>query len=105
MATHVLISVRSEADRLYTHELDALEPHVGLVIARTYTRTPPAGWDGWRRRVDAEMLSAIGPGPTKHPRVFVCGPTAFVEHIADLLIDSGHDPHTIHAERFGPTGV
>jgi ferredoxin-NADP reductase len=100
----LLVSVRSAGDRLYGAEIDALEPRAGLRIDWTYTRTPPPGWDGWARRVDAEMLDDLGPGPAARPRVFVCGPTAFVEHVADLLVASGHDPESIHAERFGPTG-
>jgi ferredoxin-NADP reductase len=36
--------------------------------------------------------------------VFVCGPTGFVEHVANLLVQLGHDPHRIKTERFGPTG-
>jgi ferredoxin-NADP reductase len=36
--------------------------------------------------------------------VYVCGPTAFVENAADLLVELGHDWQAIHAERFGPTG-
>jgi ferredoxin-NADP reductase len=35
---------------------------------------------------------------------FVCGPTGFVETVADLLVDIGHDPANIRTERFGPTG-
>jgi ferredoxin-NADP reductase len=53
------------------------------------------------RRVDAEMLRAVGPAPTRRPRIFVCGPTAFVERAADLLITLGHEPATIRTERFG----
>lgn len=104
VAAHLLVSVRAEPDRLYAAELDALEPRAGLVVAWTYTRTAPAGWAGWQRRVDAEMLRTLGPGPTARPRVYVCGPTAFVEHVADLLVADGYDPATVHAERFGPTG-
>jgi ferredoxin-NADP reductase len=101
---HVLVSVRGAGDELYGAELDALEPRAGLRIEHTYTRTPPPGWEGPARRVDAEMLAALGPGPEARPRAFVCGPTPFVEHVATLLVESGHDPETIHAERFGPTG-
>jgi ferredoxin-NADP reductase len=36
--------------------------------------------------------------------LYVCGPTGFVEHVAGLLVDLGHDPHTVKTERFGPTG-
>ena len=101
---HVLVSVRSPEDRLYAAELDALGPRAGLRVGWTYTRSPPAGWEGWARRVDAGMLTELGPGPGERPLIFVCGPTAFVEHVATLLVDSGHDPAAIHAERFGPTG-
>ena len=50
------------------------------------------------------MLTAVGPEPAQAPRVFVCGPTAFVERVADLLVQIGHPPPAIRAERFGPTG-
>jgi len=34
----------------------------------------------------------------------VCGPTGFVEQVADALVELGHAPDAVHAERFGPTG-
>jgi ferredoxin-NADP reductase len=102
--THALVSVRSPEDRLYTGELEALSGAPGLTLAWTYTRTPPAGWDGFARRVDAGMLREIGPAPGADPRIYVCGPTPFVEAVADLLVAAGHHPRSVHAERFGPTG-
>ncbi len=48
------------------------------------------------------MLADVSPGAGA--RSFVCGPTPFVERVADLLVAAGHDPGRIHAERFGPTG-
>lgn len=36
--------------------------------------------------------------------VFVCGPSPFVEQATNLLVELGHHPKAIHAERFGPTG-
>jgi ferredoxin-NADP reductase len=50
------------------------------------------------------MLGHVGPAPSQGPRIFVCGPTSFVERAADLLVEIGHDAGAIHAERFGPTG-
>ena len=50
------------------------------------------------------MLEAVGPEASAKPRIFVCGPTAFVESAADLLVALGHEPAAIHTERFGPTG-
>jgi ferredoxin-NADP reductase len=101
---HVLVSARSADDALYREELEGLEPRAGLNVAWTFTRTPPPGWSGYARRVDAAMLADVAPAPEARPRIFVCGPTPFVEAVADLLVDGGHDPRTIHAERFGPTG-
>ena len=101
---HVLVSTRSEEDALYRDELGALEPRAGLHVAWTFTRTPPPAWGGYARRVDAAMLAEVAPDPDTRPLIFVCGPTPFVEAVADLLVDAGYDPRTIHAERFGPTG-
>jgi ferredoxin-NADP reductase len=100
----VLASARSDEDALYREELEGLEPRAGLHVAWTFTRTPPPGWSGYARRVDAAMLADVAPPPGARPLIFVCGPTPFVEAVADLLVDAGYDPRTIHAERFGPTG-
>jgi ferredoxin-NADP reductase len=102
--THVLISVRSPQDRLYADELQALAGSPGLELAWTYTRTPPAGWAGFARRVDAAMLRDVGPASDAGAHVYVCGPTPFVEAVSDLLVAAGHAPRSVHAERFGPTG-
>ena len=99
---NVLVSARSADDVPYSDELGALEPRTGLRVARTYTREAPTGWTGFARRVDAAMLGDVS--PALDARCFVCGPTPFVERVAELLVDGGHDPRRIHAERFGPTG-
>jgi ferredoxin-NADP reductase len=101
---HVLVSARSDEDALYRDELERLEPRAGLHVDWTYTRRAPPGWGGYARRVDAAMLADVAPAPEARPLIFVCGPTPFVEAVADLLVDGGHDPRAIHAERFGPTG-
>jgi ferredoxin-NADP reductase len=97
----LLVSARSWDDVLYRDELARLAPGEAHV---TLTRSRPDGWTGFDRRVDAEMLTAVGPGAADAPRVFVCGPTTFVERAADLLVGLGHPPSAIRAERFGPTG-
>jgi ferredoxin-NADP reductase len=101
---HLLISARTAPDVLYAQELVELGGSDGLTITYTYTRAAPPGWDGFARRVDADMLAAVGPEPAAMARCFVCGPTPFVETVLDLLVAAGHDPRAIHAERFGPTG-
>ena len=107
-ASHVdsrlLVSVRSTSDLLYQRELARLGAGDGLAVHETLTREQPPGWTGFARRIDADMLAEIGPLPDTHPRIYVCGPTPFVERAADLLVDMGHDPAAVHAERFGPSG-
>jgi ferredoxin-NADP reductase len=50
------------------------------------------------------MLAEVGPAPEERPRAYVCGPTPFVETVAEALVGLGHDPQAIKTERFGPTG-
>ena len=100
----LLVSARRWEDVLYREELASLAEEDSVAAHFTLTRDRPEGWTGWDRRVDADMLSAVGPAAAERPRIFVCGPTAFVERAADLLVESGHPPASIHAERFGPTG-
>ena len=100
----LLVSARSWEDVFYRDELAGLAGADGLEARYTLTRRRPTGWTGFDRRVDADMLAAAGPGADAAPRVFVCGPTPFVERVADLLVGLGHPPGAIRAERFGPTG-
>lgn len=101
----LLFSVRSPDEFIYQHELEALaqtDPTFTLLL--TYTRRAPAGWAGYRRRLDAAMLAeARGylPGP---PQCYVCGPTDLVEKAATLLQAQGLPDNAIRTERFGPTG-
>jgi ferredoxin-NADP reductase len=104
VATVLLVSSRMEGDILYRDELGRLAGSDGLTVHHTLTRGAPDGWDGFEGRVDAGMLGAVAPAPAAAPRIFVCGPTPFVEAAADLLVGLGHEPASIHAERFGPTG-
>ena len=101
--TRLLLSARSFEDVLFRAELGMLTSD-GLTVHYTLTREQPADWTGFARRLDADMLVAVGPEPSRGPLIFVCGPTAFVERAADLLVELGHKPAAIRAERFGPTG-
>jgi ferredoxin-NADP reductase len=101
--TRLLTSSRTWADLLYRDELLRIADEAGMRARFTLTREQPPGWTGLDRRVDAEMLEQVGPGPGDRPKIFVCGPTPFVEHAADALVELGHAPASVHAERFGPT--
>ena len=105
VATRLLVSARGADDLLYSRELEDLAVADGAFEASyTLTRSPPEGWTGYARRVDLEMLRQVAFDPGEHPRTFVCGPTAFVEHVAELLVALGHDPAAVKTERFGPSG-
>jgi ferredoxin-NADP reductase len=99
----VLVSARGWDDVLYRDELSSLEGD-GVSVRYTLTRAQPPGWRGWSGRVNAEMLRELGANRAGNVGVFICGPTGFVEHVANLLVQLGHDPHAIKTERFGPTG-
>jgi ferredoxin-NADP reductase len=101
----LLVSARAAGDLLYRDELERLaSAGDGLSITYTLTRDVPPRWKGHTRRVDATMLREVGPAADAHPKVFVCGPTPFVESVADQLVTLGHGAAAIHTERFGPTG-
>jgi ferredoxin-NADP reductase len=99
----LLGSWRTVEDVIYCEELDELAAG-GLRVVHTLTREEPDGWNGYARRVDEELLAEVAPPPDSKPRVFVCGPTSFVEAVAVGLVDLGHEPVRIRTERFGPTG-
>jgi ferredoxin-NADP reductase len=101
--TRLLFSSRSWDDIIFRDELERLDGD-GLRVVHTLTSSQPPGWTGYARRVDADMLAEVGPAPTERPRVYVCGPTPFVEAAAEALVQLGHEPHAIRTERFGPTG-
>ncbi|HMI69492.1 MAG TPA: ferredoxin reductase, partial [Solirubrobacteraceae bacterium] len=88
----LLLSARSLEDVFYRDELSALD---AVRVSYTLTRERPADWNGYERRVDAEMLADVGPPASEDPRIFVCGPTAFVEQAAESLVSLGHDPGAI----------
>jgi len=99
----LLYSSRSWGDVIYRDELGRLAGR-GLTVAHTLTRSQPDGWNGYARRVDAEMLTDVGPASGDRPHVYVCGPTPLVEAVAATLVELGHEPQRIKTERFGPTG-
>jgi ferredoxin-NADP reductase len=101
--TRLLYSSRSQDDVIYLDELERLSGN-GLTVVHALTDSQPPGWTGYARRVDAEMLAEVAPSPAEEPRFYACGPTPFVEAVAEALVRLGHDPLAIKTERFGPTG-
>ena len=97
----LLYSVRAAENAIYREELAAGDADGGVAVAWAFTRSAPAGWDGPVGRLDDDTIrDAVWP-PSDEPTVFVCGPTGFVEHVADALVRLGHPPARIKTERFG----
>jgi ferredoxin-NADP reductase len=102
----LLYSSRSLEDIIYREELDTMarhDPH--LHVDQTLTRMQPNGWGGRRGRIDKAMLLDARLPLAENPNIFICGPTSFVEHASNLLVELGEDPLAIKTERFGPTGA
>jgi ferredoxin-NADP reductase len=93
----LLYSARSLDDVIYRDELG------GFDVVYTLTREQPAGWTGYARRVDDPMLREVA-DPNAEGLAYVCGPTRFVEAVADGLVGVGYAPENVRTERFGPTG-
>lgn len=101
--TCLLYSARSWEDVIYRDELERHgQGGDGFEIVYTLTREQPPDWNGYGRRVDRELLADVA--PEELALTFVCGPTPFVEAVAEALVGLGHEPSRIKTERFGPTG-
>lgn len=101
----LLYSARGPEDVIYASELAMLDAeHDGIQVTLTYTRSAPAGWTGYRRRVDAAMLAEAAWPAASGARAYVCGPTRFVETVAAALLEQRYDAARVRTERFGPTG-
>jgi ferredoxin-NADP reductase len=101
--TRLLYSEKSWDDVIYRDELERTgKSGDGFERVYTLTRRQPPGWKGYDRRVDRELLAEVAPDGLA--LTFVCGPTPFVEAVAEALVELGNEPSQIKTERFGPTG-
>ena len=100
----LLYTARTWDDIIYRDELQQLAGHPDVRVTFTLTRSAPEGWQGYHRRVDRAMLREQSWPTAEMSNAFVCGPTPFVESVANLLVELGHEPARVRTERFGPTG-
>ena len=106
LPARLLYSSRTADDVIYRDELDGLSgSDHAFDVFYTFTRQPPAGWTGYRRRIDAGMLGEVITPFEKRARVYVCGPTLLVEAVATALVQMKLPIEQIRTERFGPTGA
>jgi len=98
----LLYSSRTLEDVIYRDELEQLNSRTeGVQVVHTLTRVQPPGWTGRAGRVNRELLQEVAFPPEANPIVYVCGPTSFVEAVAEALVALGHPPGRIRTERFG----
>jgi len=106
--TSLLYSSRNFGDVIYYTELERLQSAnngaSGLQIFHTLTRSQPAEWKGFARRIDQDMLREVAQPLGKNVKVYICGPTLLVEAAANTLVKIGVPSNQIKTERFGPTG-
>jgi ferredoxin-NADP reductase len=101
----LVYSVRTPDDGYYADELRRrVRDDGGLDVRYVYTRRTPEGWPEPAHRINVPTLNTHGWPADFAPACFVCGPTGFVETVADILVALGHDSRRIKTERFGPSG-
>jgi ferredoxin-NADP reductase len=92
----LVYSVRTADDVYYADELRQRQrDDGGLDVYIRRTRTADGG------RLTPLDLVARGWPAEFEPDCFICGPTGFVETMADALIELGHDAARVKTERFG----
>jgi ferredoxin-NADP reductase len=92
----LIYSVRTGEDVIYAEEL-------GDETVLTFTKSPPDQWQGYKGRLDRELISEQAP-PFLGGLAFLCGTNGFVEAASQLLLEAGLPAQQIRTERFGPTG-
>lgn len=101
-SVRLLYSSRTLADVIYRDELDAYRD--GIAVSYSLTRAQPPGWTGYAGRVNSALLAEVALPAHKDPLAFVCGPTSFVETVAEGLVGLGYQPGRVKTERFGASG-
>ncbi|MDQ4137810.1 MAG: FAD-binding oxidoreductase [Actinomycetota bacterium] len=97
----LLYSVRDPGSVFYARDLVGLSMLEGLEVDFVYTRaTPPLSSTPPGRLTSSRLVGSVFP-PQSAATVYVCGPTRFVETVADWLVQAGHPPSRIRTERFG----
>jgi ferredoxin-NADP reductase len=99
----LLYSSRTLDDVIYRNDLDRLADDNEVDLTLALTREWPDDWQGHRGRVDKELLGEVA-WADEGALTYICGPTGFVEAVANSLVELGHEAARIRTERFGPTG-
>ena len=102
VAVRLLYSARSLQEVIYRDELMRFAAYDEVDIRLALTREWPQTWHGHRGRVDSGLLSEVCWPAGDRSRIFICGPTPFVDTAASTLAALGLPSGQIKTERFGP---
>jgi len=100
----LLYSVREPGAIFYREELDDLSSDHLSAVDYVYTRAAPKDWPRSPGRVDRDLIANLTWPARLNATCYICGPTGFVESVADLLSITGNRRENIRTERFGPSG-
>jgi ferredoxin-NADP reductase len=84
---------------VFRAELERLERELDLEVVYVY-ESPPAGWEGERGRVTADVLLRHLRGDLSSWQFFVCGPPPMMDDLELVLRRIGVEPGHVHTERF-----
>jgi ferredoxin-NADP reductase len=98
----LLYAARTPDDLIFAEELRRRgRQDPGLDIFYVYSRKAPDGSGRPAGRVTVADVNTHAWPAEFAPESFVCGPTGFVEAVADMLVALGHDARRVKTERFG----
>ncbi len=84
---------------IYRQELESLSKHSNIKVVHTLTRSYPPDWKGYTGRINPDMLlREVEDIPAN--LYYLCGPPAFVEDIAHMLLELGVDKEQIKKEKY-----
>ncbi|MCG6121720.1 MAG: ferric reductase-like transmembrane domain-containing protein [Microvirga sp.] len=85
-------------------EIEAMTRRLDL-SARFVVDTAGPDWDGETGILDAALVAPSLDGlPVPGTQALICGPTAFMTSLADILVDRGFPADHVHYERFDYSG-
>ncbi|WP_431220171.1 FAD-binding oxidoreductase [Leifsonia xyli] len=95
----LLYSLKTPDDAFYREQLVLLAADAD--VTWHYTRATPAGVTKQPARLTKHDLEEAVLPPETAPRIYICGPTGFVETVSGFLGELGHLSENIRTERFG----
>jgi predicted ferric reductase len=95
----LLYGNRDFEDAMFGDELKNLKQKLALEVVHV-VEEPPAGWQGERGRIDADLLRRHLSVGLQRMQYFICGPEPFQDAMEYALASLGVPGERVHTERF-----